>query len=222
MTNNPAWKPAAIIFDMDGLLVDSETVWYLAEAEMLEARGHHYTEESRMHIVGLRQDEFLAKLSEYFRLEDSVEALTAEVNKRMIELIPQLVRPQPGAVEILDYVQRSRIPCAVASSSPKVIINAIMQAQGWDEALAVRCSGEEVPRGKPAPDVYVAAARRLNIDPVDCLALEDSANGARAAVAAGMVCYAVPDLSHATMSAFAGITPYVFESLHDVLAVLKA
>ncbi|MBZ0287226.1 MAG: HAD-IA family hydrolase, partial [Anaerolineae bacterium] len=114
------------------------------------------------------------------------------------------------------------IPTAIASSSPKAIIDAILKAQGWDTLFSVRCSAEDEARGKPAPDVYLRAAERLGINPGDCLALEDSPNGARAAVAAGMTCYAVPDTKHISSHAFDGITPHVFRSLHEVLDSIKA
>jgi HAD superfamily hydrolase (TIGR01509 family) len=207
----------AIIFDMDGLLVDSETVWFIAEKDMIEARGHVYNDEVRAQIIGLRVDEFLSKLHSIYQFEDSVIALYHELNARMLELIPQYVKPQPGAVELVEYVVAHNIPHAIASSSPSAIINAIVESQGWSAAFTVRCSADDEAAGKPAPDVYLAAAKRLGVEPGRCLALEDSPNGSRAAVAAGMTCYAVPDASHSTPDKFAGITPHVFPDLGAVL-----
>ena len=100
------------------------------------------------------------------------------------------------------------------------IIDATVAAQNWDRYFQTHVCGEDVPAGKPAPDIYLEAARRLGVEPAHCLTLEDSPNGARAAVAAGMICYAIPDPSHSTGATFADITPYVYASLHDVVALL--
>jgi len=214
--------PNAVIFDMDGLLVDSESVWLIAEKEMVESRGYVYTDEARAQIVGLRMDEFIVKLHEIYQFEDALADLHDQLLARMLELIPDRVKPQPGARELIDYIVKHNIPTAIASSSAKSIIDATVKTQGWEEIFAVRCSAEDEAHGKPAPDVYLTAARRLNIAPADCLALEDSPNGSRAAVAAGMTCYAVPDASHTSIHAFDGITPHVFKSLHEVLDTLRA
>lgn len=215
-------KPQAIIFDMDGLLVDSESTWFVAETEVIEARGYVYTKEVRAHVVGKRMDEFLVALHEIYNFQDSLDSLMSEITERMMRLIPVHTKPQPGAHEIVSYVQQSGIPTAIASSSPMTIIDAIVQSQGWESVFQVRCTADDEAFGKPAPDVYLRAAERLGVKPVDCLALEDSPNGARAAVAAGMTCYAVPDASHSDRHAFDGITPHVFHSLHEVLERIKA
>ena len=212
---------AAIIFDMDGLLVDSEPVWHIAETAMIEARGHTYTEEVRQSIVGLRMDEFLGKLHDVYDFEDSIDALYEELTARMLDLLPQKVEAQPGAHELVRYVAAADIPRAIASSSSMAIIEATLRSQDWSAVFPVRCSAEDDANGKPAPDVYLRTAGALGVDPEACLALEDSPNGARAAVAAGMTCYAVPDPTHTAADAFADITPHVFSSLHDVLTRLK-
>lgn len=211
----------AIIFDLDGLLVDSEVLWADSEVRLLAARGKRYDETiPRDEFVGLRIDEFLDRLCATFDIDESHESLYDELVGDMLQLIPDKLTATPGAREILEYVQQHNIPCAIASSSPQSIIEAVTETQGWGDFVAVRVSAERVGRGKPAPDVYLEAARQLGVRPEDCLALEDSPNGARAAVAAGMTCYVVPDLSHSPVTAFEGITPYVFDSLHTVLAQL--
>jgi|FLYN01.1.fsa_nt_gi HAD superfamily hydrolase (TIGR01509 family) len=216
-----SWQPRALIFDMDGLLVDSEPVWAIAEDAMLEVRGRQPDSVFRTQIIGLRTNEFLGEMRRFYELEDTVDSLRADVLNRMLELIPQRVVPRPGALELLEYVAAHNLPRAIASSSPMPVIDAVVQSQGWEKIFTVRCSGDEVAQGKPAPDVYLLAAARLNVAPSDCLALEDSPTGARAAVAAGMVCYAVPDPSHTRVDAFRGITDHVYDSLHAVLAALN-
>jgi HAD superfamily hydrolase (TIGR01509 family) len=165
-------------------------------------------------------DEFAIILVDHYQIDEPVDTLVNEMNAAMMRLIPELVRPQPGAPELIDYIQAQGWPLAIASSSPMSIIDATVEAQGWGDIFKVRCSAEFEAKGKPAPDVYLTASKTLGIDPSMCLALEDSPNGSRAAVAAGMTCYAVPDTSHSPKIAFANITPHVFDSLHDVAARL--
>ncbi|MFN8527646.1 MAG: HAD family phosphatase [Anaerolineae bacterium] len=214
--------PQAVIFDMDGLLVDSEPVWALAERAVVEARGVVHNLALQDGLVGLRLDEYWNKMAAIYTLTDSIPVLIEDIVTRMQTLIPQQVETRPGAVELLTYLHERKVPIAIASSSPISIIDSVVDSKGWRDIFAVRVSGDEVAAGKPAPDVYLEAARRLGADPRTTLALEDSVNGARAAVAAGMICYAVPDLSHAKPEYFANITPHVFDSLHEVLVDLKS
>jgi mannitol-1-/sugar-/sorbitol-6-/2-deoxyglucose-6-phosphatase len=212
---------AAIIFDMDGLLVDSEIIWEEAETALMTARGHSFSSADRSDIVGLRVDEFLDQLRLRYKMPETLEVLVQELNDRMLELIPVRVVAHPGAEEILQYVVQNNILRAIASNSPMSIIDQTVSAQGWEHIFQVRCSGDDEVQGKPAPHVYLTAARRLGVDPSKCLALEDSVNGAKAVVAAGMTCFAVPDRSHSNPAKFAEITPYVFSDLHEVLSWLQ-
>ncbi len=210
----------AIIFDMDGLLVDSEPIWEQAEISVLAAHGKTLDPKKREHLVGLRMDEFIPAFIRLFEVDAPAAAVEAEIVNTMLGFIATQVVTRPGAPELLAYIQQNDIPCAIASSSPAVIIDAVVESQGWGEVFPIRVSAEVVAKGKPAPDVYLEAARQIGAIPGRTLALEDSPNGARSAVAAGMTCYAVPDLSHTRVEAFADITPYVYDSLHTVLAAL--
>ena len=218
---NSSSQLQAIIFDMDGLLVNSEPVWEEAETEVFGAYGIQVTPEVRAQLVGMRNDEFLGQMRRIYNIQASFETLQNAVLSRMLALIPEKAAPKPGALEMLHYAREHAIPTAIASSSPGVIIEAVVASRQWTELIPVRCSAEFLPKGKPAPDVYLHAAEQLGSVPHRCLALEDSPNGARAAVAAGMICYAVPDLSHTTIEAFAGITNFVFDSLYTVLSQLQ-
>lgn len=212
----------AIIFDMDGLLVDSETVWMECEQALLAKRGKKWDFSIQGHLVGMRVEDYMQPMIEGYGLEnDTPKALRDELVDMMCELIPHKVLAKPGAHEMIAYVSQHKLPCAIASSSPTAIINAIVNSQGWAEVLHTHASGEEVVNGKPAPDVYLLAAERISVDPATCLALEDSPNGARAAVAAGMICYAVPDLAHTQPERFKGVTPHVFQDLYQVYQKLN-
>lgn len=213
--------PQAVIFDMDGLLVDTEPVWQVTENAMLTERGKQPDHEIRRSLVGLRMFDFWQGMSRAYGLTESLDVLGAEIIDRMVAMIEAGVDSRPGARELLVYLYERRIPCAIASSSPLALIDAVVKAHGWSSFFQIHVSGDEVISGKPAPDIYLEAAKRLGVDPSDCLALEDSPNGARAAVAAGMICYAIPDTSHTTLSAFVPITPYVYDSLHDVVETLE-
>lgn len=210
----------AVIFDMDGTLVDSEVVWDRAETELFAIRGIDYNETIRQQVIGLRLDEFFERLIAMLNLSASVPELVAELDQRMLALIPTQVQAKPYANDLIHYVAQQQIPYCIASSSPMSIINAVVNAQGWDTLISLRFTADSVARGKPAPDVYLYAAEQLGVNPANCLALEDSPNGARAAVAAGMTCYAIPDF-HSKPEAFYGITPHVFNTLADVLRVLQ-
>jgi mannitol-1-/sugar-/sorbitol-6-/2-deoxyglucose-6-phosphatase len=212
--------PEAIIFDLDGLLVDSEPVWEEAESGVFLSHGIYVEHHVREQLVGLRNDEYINRIRQTYNVPIRLEILQGEIIGAMLDIIPKKVKAKAGAAEILAYAHQHQIPIAIASSSPVAIIEAIVKSQGWESRVPVRCSAETVAKGKPAPDVYLEAAQQLRIAPDKCLAMEDSPNGARAAVAAGMTCYAVPDLAHTRIEAFDGITPHVYESLHSVLEQL--
>lgn len=211
---------SGIIFDMDGTLVDSEGTWEVAQQAMFDARGVAWNDEVRQQIIGLRLDDGMQRVVDALDLDTTADDLVDDLMARMLELIPQRVEAKPGAQALIDYVAALDVPYCVASSSPLPIINATLQAQGWAAQIPQVYSANSVPNGKPAPDVYFYAADKLNVTAEACLAIEDSPNGARAAVAAGMTCYVVPDF-HSSHAAFADITPHTFDDLHAVIAALQ-
>lgn len=215
----------AVLFDMDGTLVDSEIVWEAAEHAMFEELNVDFTFEVREQVIGMRLDAFFQRLKDIFNLTHSVQDLTDELTRRVLELLPTQTVAKPGAIEILKYVSELGIPYAIASSSPMSVIEAVVLSQEWHEVIKHLYTADDVTHGKPSPDVYLHAAERLGVNPARCVAIEDSVNGAKAAVAAGMTCYAVPDYHtldyDAKRARFADITPLVFPSLHEVLAELQ-
>ena len=215
-------KFAAIIFDMDGLLVDSEPLWHEAERAMIEACGYRYAADIRDQTIGLRADEFARIIHQHYpRVGATPAAITQNLEGRVLRMTREQIKPRPGAEEIVRYAAERHIPRAIASSSSQAIIEHFTRLLGWGDLLPQRYSAQLVARGKPAPDIYLYAADQIRVTPENCLALEDSAAGTRAAIAAGMTCCTVPDLSHTRLEDFAGINHLLFDSLHDVLRELQ-
>ena len=215
-------KFAALIFDMDGLLVDSEPVWHEVETEMIESCGYTYTDEVRELTIGVRVDEFAAIIHRHYPKVAATPAAVAEtLLQRIISLPRAKIKARPGADAIIRYAAENNIPRAIASSSTQAVIEHFIGILGWDDLLPQRYSAQFVARGKPAPDIYLHAAAQIGIAPPLCLALEDSRAGTQAALQAGMTCFTVPDLSHSSLSDFEDLNPHLFESLHSVLDAFK-
>lgn len=212
--------PPAVIFDMDGLLVETEPIWEVAQTEMLAARGKILESHVRNHIIGMRMADVVAHFQRVYELADSVPFLAQELTDRMVDHLQREVTPKEGAEELLAFLHEKAIPCSIASSSPHPLIDAVVRALDWHDHFVVRCSGNDVPHGKPAPDVYLLTAAQMGVAAQDCLALEDSPTGARAAVAAGMLCYVVPN-PEANPRAFDTITPHRFNSLSEIKTHLQ-
>lgn len=216
----------AIIYDLDGTLVDSEPLWYAAESELIAARGDVYRDEVRAALVGLRLDGCIAIIREAYSLTETVSELREELLQRMMNHVQQSLTTRDGAEAVLAAVHALPLATAIASSSPLSFIEGVIQNRGWDEDYFPRgrhClfSADDVAEGKPAPDVYLAAARSLQVDPHRCVAIEDSTTGARAAVAAGMICFAVWDPFHSSAADFAEITPHCFANLKDCIPEIR-
>ena len=222
MTNLNSWKPKAVIFDMDGLLVDTEPAWGRAERALIESRGHVFDVEVRKQIMGMRIDGIVQTFADFYGMTEGIQTLASELVQHMLDTIPDGVESMPGASDLINFLVEKDVPRAIASSSSMKIIEAIVSGQGWAGHFPIRCSADAVPNGKPAPDVFLLAAQKLGMEPSACLALEDSLNGARAAVAAGMVCFVVPEAEHNDTTRFEGVTPHVYQSLYHVLDALRA
>jgi HAD superfamily hydrolase (TIGR01509 family) len=181
----------AVIFDLDGVLVDSEPVWEQVRRDVVGELGGRWTDDAQQHLMGMSTAEWARYLSQDLHAGTSPDAVAALVIDRMqarYQNGPPLMR---GAV---DAVRRlaSRWPLGLASSSPPVLIDAALEAGNLSTCFAVTMSTEQVPHGKPSPDIYLAVTERLGYPPASCAAVEDSTNGLLAAVAAGLRAVAVP------------------------------
>jgi mannitol-1-/sugar-/sorbitol-6-/2-deoxyglucose-6-phosphatase len=213
--HHPITLPSAVIFDMDGLLIDSEPLWRIAEVEALAAVGVPISEEDALETTGLRTDEVVELWHARFPWADPPKkAVEARIISRLIDLVRKRGEAMPGVHQTLQAFSASGYPLAIASSSTSEIIAAVLETLGIGGYFRVAQSAEHEPFGKPHPGVYIEAARALGVEPRLCLAFEDSPNGVIAAKAARMTCIAVPDPALAGDRRF-GAADLVLGSLAD-------
>ena len=192
----------AVVLDMDGLLIDTEPVWRTAEAEVFAEFGVELTQADLFESTGPTIDEVVRAWlprrppsavgpSAAGPPEPGPAEVAGWITDRVADHVSRAGVPMPGVPEAIALFRRAGLRLAIASSSPAHLIDAVCARLGLD--IEIRCSALNEPRGKPAPDVYLAAARRLELSPDRCLAVEDSPAGVLSAKAAGMTCLAVPD-----------------------------
>ena len=183
----------AVIFDMDGVLVDTEHLWDEVREDLTDEWGGRYTPEAQEAMMGMSSAEWSRYLHETVGLREPPEVINAEVVRRMLARYEVDLPVVPGAVESVMELAGQGRRLALASSSNRELIDAVLRRLVLTALFDVTVSSEEVRRGKPAPDVYLEAARRLGVEPARCAAVEDSASGIRAAHAAGMRVIAYPN-----------------------------
>jgi HAD superfamily hydrolase (TIGR01509 family) len=182
----------AVVFDLDGVLVDSEHVWDEVREELARERGGRWHERAQADMMGMSSPEWSRYMHDVIGLTESPEEINDEVVARLLARYAERVPLIDGAVEAVLRLARS-FRLALASSSNRRVIDAVLDAAGLAASFEATVSSEEVASGKPAPDVFLEAARRLGVDPARCAAIEDSRNGIRAAHAAGMRIIAIPN-----------------------------
>jgi HAD superfamily hydrolase (TIGR01509 family) len=182
----------AVVFDLDGVIVDSEQVWDEVREAYVHEKGGTYTDESAREMMGMSSPEWSRYLAEALHVPGTPEEINAAIVERMLARYGEAPPLIPGAVEAVRRIGSS-VPLAIASSSNRELIDVVLRVSGLEHDFAATVSSEEVPRGKPSPDVYLEAARRLGADAARCGAVEDSHNGIRSAKAAGMRVVAVPN-----------------------------
>ena len=182
-----------VIFDMDGVIIDSEPLWEKAERILLGRRGLDYNPAYREKIVGLNQKDSGKLLKETFNLPETIEELLAERIEILLPLYEKELELVPGFITILKEIKESGFLLALASSSPYRVINFVLDKFSLNQFFSVVVSGESVEFGKPYPDIYLYTAKKLGVKTEECVVIEDSINGVKSAKSAGMMCIAVPD-----------------------------
>jgi HAD superfamily hydrolase (TIGR01509 family) len=182
----------AVVFDLDGVIIDSEHVWDDARESLAKERGGRWHEGAQRDMMGMSSVEWSRYMHDVIGLPDPPEEISAEVVRRLEEIYRRDLPVIPGAPEAVERLA-DKWPLGVASSSNRPLIDLVLECSGLARIFRATVSSEEVPRGKPAPDVYLEAARRLGVDPARSAAIEDSANGIRSAKAAGMRVVAIPN-----------------------------
>ncbi len=184
----------AAIFDLDGLLMDSEPIWMWAQMKVFKDRGALLTEEMQLATTGMRMQESILAWRAYF---PGVEIDPAAIREDLLELVRSRMlesgQAKPGALQAVETCRRAGCRLAIASSSMPEIIAAAVERMGVRDLFQALVSAEGEAHGKPHPAVYLSAAARLGVDPADCIAFEDSVFGVQAIKAAGMFCVAVPE-----------------------------
>ena len=182
----------AVVFDLDGLLVDSEHLWDEAREALASERGGRWHDRAQADMMGMSSLEWSRYMHDRIGLRESPEEISAEVVRRMEALYRERLPLLPGGREAVERLA-ARWPLGLASSSNREVIDLVLRVSGLERWFAATVSSEEVARGKPAPDVYLEAARRLDVPAERCAAVEDSENGILSAKAAGMRVVAIPN-----------------------------
>lgn len=183
----------AVIFDMDGIVIDSEHLWEKTERILLHRKGLEYNTDYRNIILGLNQNDSAMLLKKRFNLLDSVDEIISERLDLLLELYESELQLNPGITELLDMIERKEACSALATSSPEKVVSYVLDKFGLEKYFDAVLSGDSVAKGKPYPDIYLLAARELGVKTGNCLVIEDSVNGVKSAKNAGMYCIAVPD-----------------------------
>jgi HAD superfamily hydrolase (TIGR01509 family) len=205
----------AVVFDLDGVLVDSEHVWDEARKELAAERGGRWHDQASRDMMGMSSLEWSRYMHDVVGLPEPPEEISAEVVRRLEEIYRRELPLIDGAVEAVGRLAE-RWPLGLASSSNRELIDLVLELSGLARYFPVTVSSEEVSRGKPAPDVYLEAARRLGVAPDRCVAVEDSENGIRSAEAAGMRVLAIPNPVYPPAEAALAFADDVLRSIRDL------
>ena len=211
----------AVVFDLDGVLVDSDHIWHEVRESLARERGGRWTDRSEPDMMGMSSPEWSRYLHDVVGIPDSPQRINDEVVRRMLARYEAELPLIDGAVAAVRRLAGS-FRLAVASSANRELIDGVLEEAGLAGEFDVSVSSEEVARGKPAPDVFLEAARRLAVAPDRCAAIEDSANGLRAAHAAGMRVVAIPNRRYPPASEALELADEVLPSIAELSPDLVA
>jgi HAD superfamily hydrolase (TIGR01509 family) len=209
------YVPEAVLFDQDGVLVDSEGAWDEARRAVVAENGGRWKDEATRAMMGMSAPEWSRYLRDELGVALEPEEISDRVVARLLAGYSNELPLLPGAVEAVRRIA-ARWPVGLASSANREVIDAVLAGSGLADVFGATVSGEEVARGKPAPDIYVEAARRLGVDPARSAAVEDSTNGLRAAAAAGALVVALPNREFPPDPDALALAAVVLESLDEL------
>lgn len=212
----------AVIFDLDGTLTDSMHMWRNIDIEFLGQYGLAMPENLQTDISGMDFKETAVYFKQRFSLPDSVEAIMRRWNEMAYEQYAWRLELKPGVRELLELLKKLGIPCGMATSNSRPLAEAFLQRHGLTEYITDPVMAGDTERGKPAPDVYLLAARRLKTDPSHCLAFEDLPEGIMAAKAAGMyVCAVQDDFSRALTEEKIRLSDIYIKSMYELIEPMR-
>jgi HAD superfamily hydrolase (TIGR01509 family) len=215
-------KLQAVIFDMDGVLADSEPHWDEIDADLLREQGVEYNGEHKAQVLG---KSFPLAL-EFYRREYSLTPTAAELAPRRAAIAAAYYATSipifPAAPEVLQSLRDAKLRIGLATSSVGALARPFLERHGLSAYFDIVVSGEEVERGKPYPDIYLRAAQELGVAPQHCLVIEDALSGAQAARDAGMRVAAIPDARYMNVEDYRDKADYILESLSEVPALVKS
>jgi HAD superfamily hydrolase (TIGR01509 family) len=205
----------AVVFDLDGLLLESEQVWNEAKHQLVRSRGGRWPPEAEHAMLGMSSPEWSRWMHDELGVPLTPEEISEEVVRLLAASYEEHLPFLPGADAAVRRLA-ARWPLGLASSSNREIIDLVLDEAGWADRFAVTVSSEEVDRGKPAPDVYLETARRLGAGPESCAAIEDSSAGIRSGAAAGLNVIAIPNREYPPDDEALGLAAVVLESLEQL------
>ncbi len=203
----------AVVFDLDGLMFNTEELYQDVGRELLARRGCQLTDELLTQMMGRRSSVSLQIMIDWHQLDATVAQLESETDELFADLLPRRLAPLPGLLELLDSLERAGLPKAIATSSRRAFAVDVLGTFDMEQRFAFVLTSEDVQRGKPDPEIYLLAADRLRLRPGQLMVLEDSENGCRAAVRAGTYAVAVPG-THSDQHDFGG-SRLIADSLGD-------
>jgi HAD superfamily hydrolase (TIGR01509 family) len=205
----------SVVFDLDGVLLETEELWNEVREGLARERGGRWSDRAQADMMGMSSTEWSAYMHDTVGLKESPEEISAEVVGRMLDSYEERLPLVDGAAEAVRRMA-AHWPLGLASSSNRELIDRALEVSGLEPLFRATVSSEEVARGKPAPDVYLEAARRLGVDPARCGAVEDSASGIRSAHDAGMFVVAIPNRAFPPSAEALGLANAVLDSISEL------
>jgi HAD superfamily hydrolase (TIGR01509 family) len=209
----PPASPCAVVFDLDGLMFNTEELYQDVGAELLRRRGHDFTAELLDKMMGRPSHIALQMMIDTHTLQATVAELLAETDEIFPDILKARLAPMPGLIDLLAALERKNLPKAIATSSRRSFVDRVLSTFNYQSRFSPILTSEDITHGKPHPEIYLLAAERLGVSPGEMVVFEDSQNGCAAAVAAGALAIAVPG-DHSRRHDFTGAT-FIANTLSD-------